>query len=115
MKLKGVGNKAKLTWEKVSEIRKRYDNGKGETQQMLAKEFDISQAVISSIVNYRTWKDVALVDHENQLTDHETRLADQAHTIGALKSKVTKLEQRIDRQEKMITSLQNRVTELESK
>jgi hypothetical protein len=47
---------AKLTEEKVREIRKRY--AAGETQVTLAAEFDVLQGTVSKIVLRRTWKEV---------------------------------------------------------
>ena len=47
-------NSAKLTWEQVNEIRKRYADG--ETQVNLSKIFNISKEHISGIVNYKFWK-----------------------------------------------------------
>jgi len=46
---------AKLTCEKVIEIRKTYSNG-GLTQRQLAEKYRISQSVINSIVNNKTWR-----------------------------------------------------------
>lgn len=45
---------AKITWDKVNEIRYRHANGV--TQSTLAKENGLHKATISSIVNYKTWK-----------------------------------------------------------
>lgn len=44
---------AKLTWESVFEIRRRYTSG--ETQKVLAEEFGISAKQISVIVNGQQW------------------------------------------------------------
>lgn len=46
---------SKLAYSQVVEIRNRYAIG-NVTQRTLAKEFDVDQQVIWSIVNYRTWK-----------------------------------------------------------
>lgn len=45
---------AKLTWEAVAEIRRRY--AAGEMQRPLGAEFGVSQAVISKIVRGETWR-----------------------------------------------------------
>lgn len=47
-------SQAKLNWESVGEIRRRYATG--EMQRPLAAEFGVSQAVISCIVRGKTWK-----------------------------------------------------------
>lgn len=47
---------AKLTWEKVRVIRTRYAAG-GESTNTLAREFGVTQGVIWSVVNNRTWKE----------------------------------------------------------
>jgi len=49
---------AKLTEEKVADIRRRHAQGEfgGESTRVLAKEYGVSQSVISAIVNYKTWK-----------------------------------------------------------
>jgi len=53
--MKGEKHKlAKLTWEKVREIRRLYAAG-GTTQSKLAIQFDISQSVVSEILNNKTW------------------------------------------------------------
>jgi hypothetical protein len=49
---------AKLTHEQVREIRQRYDAGL-DLQVPLAKEFGVSQRVISLVVRRETYKDVA--------------------------------------------------------
>lgn len=46
---------AKLTWEQVAEIRRRYATG--EEQRPLAAEFGVSQAVVSKIVRWETWRE----------------------------------------------------------
>jgi len=48
---------AKLTATQVREIRDRYDRGE-DLQIPLAKEFDVSQRVISQIIRRETYKDV---------------------------------------------------------
>jgi hypothetical protein len=45
---------AKLTWEQVSDIRKRY--AAGELQVPLAKTFGVSQRVISLVIRKETYK-----------------------------------------------------------
>lgn len=49
---------AKLTPDQVRDIRRRYDNGL-DLQVPLAKEFGVSQRVISLVVRRETYKDVA--------------------------------------------------------
>ena len=46
---------AKLTCEKVIEIREAYSNG-GLTQRQLAEKYRVSQSVINGIVNNKTWR-----------------------------------------------------------
>lgn len=46
--------KARLKWSEVSEIRRRCAGG--ETQQSVAYDFRTSQARVSEIVNYKTWR-----------------------------------------------------------
>jgi transposase len=48
---------AKLNTNQVQDIRKKYDSG-GSKQMELAKEFGVSQRVISLIVRRETYKDV---------------------------------------------------------
>lgn len=48
---------AKLTEEKVREIRRRYSQG-NITNQVLADEFRVTASVISEVVNRRAWKHV---------------------------------------------------------
>jgi len=48
---------AKLTDDKVAEIRRRYATGLI-TQDALGREYGVSQATISEIVNYETWTQV---------------------------------------------------------
>ena len=48
---------AKLNWESVAEIRRRY--AAGEMQTPLGADFGVSQQVISSIVRGKTWKRAA--------------------------------------------------------
>lgn len=61
MKKRAVGRKgdssprAKLTWDKVSEIRHRYADG-GITRTKLAKEYNVSKATVGRIIEGRTWK-----------------------------------------------------------
>jgi len=50
--------RAKLTWEQVREIRTRYATG-DETQEKLAREFDVSFQLISLIVKRGIWIEVA--------------------------------------------------------
>ena len=45
---------AKLTWEMVREIRRRYSDG--ETQASLGRAFEVTQANISDIVRQVTWR-----------------------------------------------------------
>lgn len=45
---------AKMTWEKVDEIRLRHANG--ESQDELARAFNVSRPTIHYIVRYKTWK-----------------------------------------------------------
>lgn len=45
---------AKLTWDKVNEIRFKWINGT--SQKQLTKEYDVNKATISSIVRNKTWK-----------------------------------------------------------
>jgi len=47
---------AKLSWEKVREIRKRYKE-ESVTQDQLALEYGVTQGLIGHIVNYRIWKE----------------------------------------------------------
>jgi hypothetical protein len=47
-------SQAKLNWESVTEIRRRY--AAGEMQRPLGAEFGVSQAVISCIVRGKTWR-----------------------------------------------------------
>lgn len=58
-------NQAKLTEEKVMEIRKRYEEEqikyglkKREAQIKLGHEYGVSRQTISSVVNKRTWKHI---------------------------------------------------------
>lgn len=58
-----IGNKhlenlrtAKLTWEKVNEIRQR--GNKGEKASKLAKEFDVSFSTINRILKNKIWKNL---------------------------------------------------------
>ncbi len=51
--------KAKLTAEKVFLILKYLDMG--ESQQSIAKEFDVNQTLISAIKLGRTWKHISRV------------------------------------------------------
>ena len=44
---------SKLNWEKVEYIRK---NPEGLTQKELGEKFGVARTTISSVVNYRTWK-----------------------------------------------------------
>lgn len=46
--------RARLTWESVEEIRRRYKDG--ETQQAIADDFGTAQSRISEIVTYKTWR-----------------------------------------------------------
>lgn len=48
-------NAAKLTWERVGEIRRSYLED-GETQREIAERFGIHQKTVSSIVRGDTWK-----------------------------------------------------------
>jgi hypothetical protein len=50
---------AKLTLKKVETIRNKYKRGVY-TQQMLAKDFKVSQAVINSVLKGKTWNKSAL-------------------------------------------------------
>ena len=45
---------AKLNWEKVDNIRKRYDAG-GITQKELSQEFNVSLALIGSVLRRESW------------------------------------------------------------
>lgn len=47
--------KAKLTWAKVDEIRRRYEVSKKETYRSLAKEFEVGKTTIQWIIERRTW------------------------------------------------------------
>ncbi len=49
-----VINTAKLTYERVKEIRARYEAG-GESYDSLAAEYGVTKANIRQIVKYRTW------------------------------------------------------------
>lgn len=51
------GDKAKLTWDDVHNIRALYAAG-GETFRSLAKRFSVSSCAISNIINFRRWKEV---------------------------------------------------------
>ncbi len=52
----GANNgQAKLTWDEVVEIREKYASGKY-YQKELAEKYGLSPAYISSIVNYKRWK-----------------------------------------------------------
>ena len=44
---------AKLTWEKVNEIRKRYTDG--EKQKTIAADYSVSIGTVSGIVREKTW------------------------------------------------------------
>lgn len=105
--LKGVGNKSKLTTEKVNEIRDRWNAGYGESQTSLANAFGINQSTISMIVNNRIWKDASL----NNL---EVKYADQANTIGGLKTKNVHLEKRVNGLEKKVNELEEQIQVLET-
>lgn len=48
---------AKLTWEKVQEIRVRYTGAFGE-QTALAREYGVSSNTINDVVNHRKWREV---------------------------------------------------------
>ena len=50
-------NTAKLKWDDVREIRRRY--GEGETQPKLAAEYRVNQTTISDIVLHKTWKEIS--------------------------------------------------------
>lgn len=55
-KYSGENNpKARLTWEKVNEIREKYSTG-NHTYNQLAKEFMVSDSAIAFVVQQRTWK-----------------------------------------------------------
>jgi len=45
--------KSKLTWDQVEEIRREYLAG--EKQAYLAKKYNVSQGLISKIVNHYSW------------------------------------------------------------
>jgi hypothetical protein len=49
-------SKAKLDWESVREIRRRYAAGNA-SQRSLAKEYDVAQAQIYHVVHHHTWKE----------------------------------------------------------
>jgi hypothetical protein len=51
-----VHHSAKLTWEQVAEIRKRYASG-GITQRALAKEYGVTQCPIRRIVSREGWNE----------------------------------------------------------
>lgn len=47
--------RAKLTWEQVNEMRRRYVTG-GITQAQLATEYGIKEQSVSKIINFQRWK-----------------------------------------------------------
>ena len=49
-----ANHKAKLTWEKVREIRRRWEAG-GETHSSLAREFGVLRPAIGKIVRGQSW------------------------------------------------------------
>lgn len=54
-KNRGEGNhKAKLTWEKVREIRRIYSEG-GQTQRSLASEYGVSKGAIQALLEGKSW------------------------------------------------------------
>jgi group I intron endonuclease len=56
---------AKLTWEEVREIRKKYLTGKF-LQKDLAQKFAVSRSNIRSIIDNKSWKDDALTEEYYQ-------------------------------------------------
>lgn len=51
------GDKTKLTWKDVREIRRAYAAG-GTTYRKLARRFSVSSCAISNIINHKRWKEV---------------------------------------------------------
>lgn len=51
---------AKLTWEKVNEMREKYKTG-SYTLKQLAKEYEVSQSTIQQVMENRTWNGAELV------------------------------------------------------
>jgi group I intron endonuclease len=60
------GNNAKLTWEEVREIRKRYNEG-GISQYQLADEYGVGQMTICRIILNRSWKEFTNFDFSDTL------------------------------------------------
>jgi group I intron endonuclease len=58
-KLRGEGQHlAKLTWEKVKEIRKRYEEEKELSQLQLSKDYDVNFKTMWMILRNKTWVDL---------------------------------------------------------
>ncbi len=93
MKVNNGNRNQKLTNEKVKEIRKRYE--KGESQQVLAKSFDVSQTMVSNVVNNRMWRDDAFKSCEERIAENIIIIESNSRQIRDLKSKNTKLMQRV--------------------
>ena len=51
---------AKLTWEKINEMREKYKTG-SYTLKQLAKEYEVSQSTIQQVMENRTWNGAELV------------------------------------------------------
>jgi uncharacterized protein YjcR len=49
-------NRAKLTWDDVREIRKRWASDPSLTQQALSEEYGVSAATIHNVVTRKSWK-----------------------------------------------------------
>lgn len=113
MKVGAAGNgNQKLTHEKVNEIRQRYTDGA--SQQSLAKDFDVSQMMISNIVNYRIWKDTALNEHAVIIESNSRQIRDLKSKNTKLEKKVADLEEWQVAAERAIKSQQLRITQLEA-
>jgi len=85
-----TNNKQKLNQFQVNSIRQKY--AEGDRQQDLADEFGVTQAVISNIVNYRSWQDPSK-DLQTMLTNAQVR------QIRNLKNKITELKERVKKLE----------------
>lgn len=72
---------ANLTQREVALIRYLRQDKKV-TYETLAKRFDTTIGNVSSIVNYRTWKDVPPMRTYNRVTGRETMLIRRLHREG---------------------------------